>query len=938
MSDPATTRPAGTPAPSAPASNPERERLEAQREGREDWRLWGPYVSERAWGTVREDYSPDGEAWGYFDFDQARSRVFRWGEDGIAGICDREQRLCLALSLWNGRDPILKERLFGLTGKQGNRGEDVKECYFHLDATPSHSWLRYRYLVPQGPFPYDWLIAENARRGRADPPATLHDSGAFQDDRFWDIEVRYAKASPTRIHLRLFATNRGPEPASLWLLPTLWFRNTWSWCNSDQAAGRTPAPSSPRAPEGERGAGGGEGSERPRITPIQAPAGAAWAVRAEHPTLGTYHLYGRRQAELLFTENETNRERLWGQPNPSPHVKDAFHRYLIEGDATAVNPAQVGTKLAASHRLQAAPGETVMTGLVLSRLPLADPFARWEALFALRQSEATVFYDELLPQATAEDHRILRQALAGLIWSQQFYWYEVAPWLDGDGHPPPESRKSGRNRQWRHFRLKAVIAMPDKWEYPWFAAWDLALQSAGLALLDPELAKQQVELLLEADALHPSGQIPAYEWDLGDANPPLHAAAALKVYRAERVQSGREDRGFLARVLHKLLLQLGWWINRKDREGHNLFEGGFLGLDNISPLNRSEPLPAGFSLKQADATGWMALFALDLTLIALELTVEDPDYEPIAIQCYLQFLQIAAGIGGRGDPSLSLWDEGDGFYQDLLIGPNGERRRIGAISWVGLVPLFACEVLDQRLLRAAPRFAARLAEHGGGGFDGHVVCACPAHENERGEHLLSLADPDRLARILARVLDESELLSPHGVRSLSKVHASRQDLGEVAGLGRLHIDYQPGEAATGLFGGNSNWRGPVWLPTNYLLIQALERYHRYLGASFKVPAPCLGGRLITLREAATLIAERLVDLFRRGPDGRIPAYGPDSPLQHHPHWQDLHLYHEYFHGETGQGLGAAHQTGWTALIANLVFRRYRQDIPDYWKADPGTHA
>lgn len=908
MSDADTMQPPSV--PSSPEPNPERDRLEAQRLGREDWRLWGPYVSERAWGTVREDYSPHGEAWEDFDFDQAQARAFRWGEDGIAGICDREQRLCLALTLWNGRDPILKERLFGLTGKQGNRGEDVKECYFHLDASPSHSWLRYRYMYPQGPFPYAWLVAENARRGRADPPATLHDSGAFKEGRYWDIEVRYAKASPERIHLRLFATNRGPEPASLWLLPSLWFRNTWGW---------TALP---------------DGPDPPRITPIPAPTGAAWAVRADHPTLGTYHLYGRREAELLFTENESNRARLWGQPNPSPYLKDAFHRYLIEGDRAAVNPARVGTKLAACHRLAAAPGETVMTGLVLSQEPLSDPFARWEALFALRQSEATVFYDELLPQASAEDHRILRQALAGIVWSQQFYWYEVAPWLDGDGHPPPESRKTGRNRQWRHFRLKSVIAMPDKWEYPWFAAWDLALQAAGLALLDPQLAKQQVELLLDADALHPSGQIPAYEWDLGDANPPLHAAAALKVYRAERVQSGREDRGFLKRVLHKLLLQLGWWINRKDREGHNLFEGGFLGLDNISPLNRSEPLPPGFSLKQADATGWMALFALNLTLIALELTLEDPDYEPIAIQCYLQFLQIGAGIAGRGDARLSLWDETDGFYQDLLMGPSGERRRIGVISWVGLVPLFACEVLDQRLLKAAPRFAARLAEHGGGGFDGHVVCACPEHENERGEHLLSLVDPEKLSRILRRVLDESELLSRYGVRSLSKVHSIRQDLGEIPGIGRLHIDYQPGEAATGLFGGNSNWRGPVWLPTNYLLIQALERYHRYLGASFTVPAPCLGGRPITLREAATLIAERLVDLFRRGPNGLIPAYGPDSPLQHDPHWQDLHLYHEYFHGETGQGLGAAHQTGWTALVANLVFRRYRQDIPEYWKSGP----
>jgi hypothetical protein len=888
--------------------NAEQARLEAQRQGRENWRLWGPYLSERAWGTVREDYSADGSAWEHFDHDQARSRAYRWSEDGIGGICDEGQHLCFALALWNGRDPILKERLFGLSGNQGNHGEDVKECYFHLDATPSHSWLRYHYKYPQTEFPYDWLLQENARRGRADAPVKLPESGVFRDSRYWDVEVRYAKAGTDRILMRLFAANRGPEAATIWLLPTLWFRNTWSW---------------------------GDGNEKPVLKEIPPPKGAAWALEVVHPTLGRYYFYGRRKAELLFTENESNTQALWSQPNASPYVKDAFHRYLIHGETAAVNPHRTGTKFGASHRLRVDPGETAMTGMVLSREPLAEPFARWEATFSMRQSEASVFYDELLPQASPEDYRILRQALSGLIWNKQFYHYDVARWLDGDGHPPPEARRSGRNHHWRHFKAKAVIAMPDKWEYPWFAAWDLAFHSASLALVDVDFAKDQLELLLKENALHPNGLIPAYEWAFGDANPPVHAAAALKVFRAERVQRGREDRGFLKRVLHKLLLNYAWWINRKDSEGHNVFEGGFMGLDNISVFDRSLTLPPGYGLKQADATGWMAMFALNLTLIALELTVEDKDYEDIAIQCYTQFLNIAAGIAGHGDGGMSLWDETDGFYKDLLVAPDGLHHRIDVFSWVGIIPLFACEVIDQRLIEAAPRFLATLMEHGGGGFDDHIVCACPAHENARGEHLLSLVDPDKLSRILVRVLDEAQFLSRYGVRSVSKIHAAMQDLGELPGIGRARMEYQPGESTSGMFGGNSNWRGPIWLPTNYLLIQAIEKYYRYLGASFTVPAPCLGGRAITLKETANLLAERLVDIFRRGKDGRIPAYPADSPLQHDPHWQDLHLFHEYFHAETGEGLGAAHQTGWTALIANLVFRRYRQDIPEYWEQRTG---
>lgn len=884
--------------------NTEQTRLEAQREGREDWRLWGPYLSERAWGTVREDYSADGTAWEYLDHDQARSRAYRWNEDGIAGLCDEQQRLIFALTLWNGRDPILKERLFGLTGNQGNHGEDVKECYFHLDATPTHSWLRYLYKYPQRAFPYTWLMQENARRTRHDPSVNLHDSGAFEEDHYWDVEVRYAKASPDEILIRLFAANRGPEPASLWLLPTLWFRNTWAWGDAEKA---------------------------PVLREIAPPKGAAWAVQASHPTLGDYYLYGRHAAEPLFTNNETNTQRLWNLPTTNAYVKDAFHRYLIDGETEAINPQRSGTKFAAAKRITVNPGETGMLGLVLSHQPLAEPFTRWETTFALRQSEATVFYDELLPQASQEDHRILRQALSGLIWNKQFYHYDVARWLDGDQHAVSTQRKTGRNHYWRHFKLQAVISMPDKWEYPWFAAWDLAFHSASLALIDADFAKHQIEVLLKENTLHPNGLIPAYEWAFGDANPPVHAAAALKVYRAERVQRGFEDRGFLKRVLHKLLLNYAWWINRKDQDGHNVFEGGFMGLDNISVFDRSQPLPAGYALKQADATGWMAMFALNLTLIALELTVTDPNYEDIAIQCYMQFLNIAAGIAGLNDGGLSLWDDADGFYKDLLITPDGQHHRIDTFSWVGIIPLFACEVVDQRLLKAAPRFAAVLAEHGGGGFDGHIVCACPDDENTQGEHLLSLVDETRMKRILTRLLDESQFLSPYGIRSVSKIHATKQQLGDLPGVGALFLDYQPGESASGLFGGNSNWRGPIWLPTNYLLIQAIEKYHHYLGADFTVAAPCLDGRTISLKQVANLIAERLVDIFRRDQHGYIPAYPATSALQHDPHWQDMLLFHEYFHGDTGEGLGAQHQTGWTALVANLVFRRYRQDIPEYWK-------
>jgi hypothetical protein len=884
--------------------NAERQRIEAQREGRENWRLWGPYLSERAWGTVREDYSPHGNAWEHVDHDQARSRAFRWSEDGLGGMCDERQRLCLALALWNGRDPILKERAFGLTGNQGNHGEDVKEYYFYLDATPSHSYLRYLYKYPQAEYPYAWLVEENARRGRHDPPFGLLDTGVFQDGRYWDVEVQYAKAGTDEVHARILAHNRGPEAATLHLLPTLWLRNDWAW---------------------------DPGAARPGLRRVEPPQGAAWAVAAEHPTLGTYYLYGRQPAVALFTENETNSERLWGVPNAQPYVKDAFHRRVVGGEVGAGNPAERGTKFAAWHTATVAPGEAKAIDLVLSAQPLTEPFAHAEVVDSRRRAEADVFYDDLLPEASPEDHRILRQALAGMIWSKQFFHYDVARWLDGDGFPPPAERKWGRNRRWRHFRAADVISMPDPWEYPWFAAWDLAFHCAALALVDVDFAKDQIELMLRETYLHPSGQIPAYEWAFDDVNPPVHAMGALKVYRAERIQRGRGDLDFLRRVFNKLLLNYAWWINRKDADGHNVFEGGFLGLDNISVFDRSRPLPPGYSLKQADATGWMAMFALNMTVMALELATEEPSYEDIAIQTYQQFLSIANTMGGHTGTGVSLWDPQAGFFKDLVTTPDGSFHRIDVYSWVGLIPLFACEVVDRRLLRNAPRFQAMLDQHGGGLFDGHYICACPHHENERGERLLSLVEHTMLPRILQRLLSEEEFLSPYGVRSVSRIHATHRDLGHVPGVGEAMIEYVPGESSSGLFGGNSNWRGPIWMPTNFTLVQALEKLHRFLGDGFRVPVPCLGGQAITLREAATLIAERLVAMYRRDASGRLPVYPADSPFQGDPHWRDLYLFFEYFHGDTGQGLGASHQTGWTGLMANLVMRRYRRDIPAFWR-------
>ena len=880
----------------------EQHRLDQQRAGKENWRLWGPYLAERAWGTVREDYSAGGEAWDYFGHDQACSRAYRWNEDGLGGISDDQQRLCFALALWNGADSILKDRAFGLTGSQGNRGEDVKDYYFYLDATPSHSYLHYLYKYPQQAFPYQQLVEENHRRGRDQSPYTLLDSGAFADNRYWDVEVRYAKAAPGQIHICILTSNRGPQAATLHLLPTLWFRNDWDW---------------------------GVAAERPQLTTTAASQGAQWAAKASHTSLGEYFLYGREHAVLLFTDNSSNSQRLWGQPGAS-YSKDAFHRRVVNGEQAAVNPAQQGTKFAAWYELTVEAGTQAELHLVLSATSLDQPFAEDEAIFRQRLADADAFYRGRLANPTEEDARIFRQAMAGMLWSKQFFHYDVARWLDGDQVPPPDCRNHGRNRRWRHMKAADVISMPDAWEYPWFAAWDLAFHCAALAIVDVDFAKDQLELLLKENYLHPSGQIPAYEWAFDDVNPPVIAMAALKVFRAERVQRGHADTDFLQRVFHKLLMNYTWWLNSKDADGHNVFEGGFLGLDNISVYDRSQPLPAGYRLKQADATGWMAMFSLNLTMMALELAAEDHDYEDIAIQCYTQFLGIANTIAGHSGDTPSLWDPVDGFFKDLVVGPDGSHERIDVFSWVGIIPLFACEIVDQRLLKHAPRFNALLTEHMGGLFDGHHICACPYHRNERGEHLLSLVDYTMLPHIMRHLLNDNEFLSPYGIRSVSRIHAERRDLGSVHGIGRAVIEYMPGESNSNLFGGNSNWRGPVWMPTNYTLLQALEKFHRYLGDNYKVAVPCLDGQELTLAQISHLLSERLVNLWRRNGDGLRPIFPADSPFQHDPHWRGLLLFPEYFHGDDGLGLGAMHQTGWTGLVANLVQRRYRSGIPNYW--------
>ncbi len=892
-----------------------------------DWYRWGPYLSERQWGTVREDYSADGSAWEYLPHDHARSRAYRWGEDGLAGFSDIEQRFCLALALWNGRDPILKERAFGLTGAQGNHGEDVKEHYWYLDAVPSHAWNRWRYHYPQGAYPYEDLIDQNAKRSRIQPEYELIDTGAFAGGRYWIIEATYAKAGPDDLLLAIDVTNAGPGPETLHVLPTAWFRNTWAW---------------------------DESSPRPALAAGPGQAGVAAVVSVDHPFCGDLDLLGGpgpggTVPDLLFCENETNVSRLFGASSPGPgpgaaYPKDGINDHVVHGAAT-VNPDRRGTKCALAYQLRLGPGESARLRLRL-RPHRAGPRgpalgADFDQVLAQRRAEADEFYAELTPApASADEALVMRQAFAGMLWSKQLYYYDVSRWLDGDpAQPPPDpARRGGRNSRWRSFDAFDIMSMPDTWEYPWFAAWDLAFHCVALAHVDPAFAKYQLILVCREWFQHPGGALPAYEWDFGDVNPPVHAWAALEVFAID----GGTDIGFLSRVFDKLLVNFTWWVNREDAEGNNLFEGGFLGLDNIGPLDRSH-LPAGSILEQSDATGWMAFYAMAMTSIAMVLHRAG---QRDGVDLILKFLEHFAAIKQAIDDQ-GLWDDADGLYYDRLITPDGQCVPVKVRSMVSLIPALAAGVVSQEVLDLAlmvgKRFAGFLADRDLAAQElagqAQAGPACPCFDDPdlglaglaalgrlRGPHgdhrlLLSLAGPDQLRRMLARLFDEAEFLSPHGLRALSAYHRGHPYRIEVAGLSAT-IDYEPGESTTPMFGGNSNWRGPVWFPLNYLIISVLERYHRFFGDELTVEYPAGSGQQLSLNRVAADLQDRLISLFTVGPDGRRPALGPDGLLQRDPAWRDNLVFSEYFHGDTGAGLGAAHQTGWTGLIADLIRRRH----------------
>ncbi len=878
-------------------------RLKQSHDRSANWQRWGSYLAERQWGTVREDYSENGECWDYFTHDHARSRAYRWGEDGLLGICDRECRLCFGLALWNGRDPILKERLFGLTGPEGNHGEDVKECYYYLDATPSHAYMKSLYKYPQSEFPYAWLVEENRRRGKGEPEFELVDTGVFDDNRYFDVTTEYAKESPDDVLIRFTVANRGPEEATIHLLPTLWNRNTWSWgCTH-------------------------EGCEvKPRIE-----SDGNCGVLSRHATLGAFRMvadkgpHGTAPA-LLFTENETNAERLFGFANASPFTKDAFHEYLIHGRREAVNPSGHGTKVAWYYQLSVPAGGEMVIRLRLTAEGEATekPFGReFDRIFDQRIQEADEFYASLPYQEklTTEERRISRQAYAGLLFSKQFYHLVVQSWLEGDPDepPPPEERKHGRNHNWLHLFNRDVISMPDKWEYPWYAAWDLAFHMLPMARVDGEFAKDQLLLFLREWYMHPNGQIPAYEFAFDDVNPPVHAWASWRVYKMTGPRGGR-DRVFLRRAFHKLLINFTWWVNRKDPEGKNLFSGGFLGLDNIGVFDRSKPLPTGGHLEQADGTAWMAFYCATMLSIALELAADDPSYEDIASKFFEHFVSITDAMNSLG--GTGLWDEQDGFYYDVL-NANGTTVPLRIRSMVGIIPLFAVEVLEQEVIDRLPGFKKRLEwflKHRQDLARHIAYCESDSLSDNPLNHahrLLAIPSRERLSRMLRYILDESEFLSPYGVRALSQFHRDNPFQIQVGGM-EHRVEYVPGESDTGLFGGNSNWRGPIWFPVNFLLVEALQRYHYFYGDSLKVECPTGSGIMMNLNAVAHEISSRLSQLFLHDETGRRPCHGEDPRYAEDPYWRDLLLFHEYFHGDTGRGIGASHQTGWTALVSTLL--------------------
>jgi len=873
----------------------EEQRLEENARREQHWKRWGPYLSERAWGTVREDYSASGTAWEAFPHEHARSRAYRWNEDGLAGLCDRHQYICFGLALWNGHDPILKERLFGLTGHEGNHGEDVKEYYFYLDSTPTHSYMRYLYKYPQTAFPYERLVEENRRRSRLEPEYELIHTGCFEEHRYFDVFVDYAKASPEDICIRIEAVNRGPDTAELTVLPTIWYRNTWSW---------------------------GSDIRRPRFHAGE-PLEDASVIETVHEYYGLRRLLCEKHPTLLFTENDTNSRRLYDDEEGPQYSKDGFHDYVVNGQKAAINPDQVGSKAAAQYTLTLPPNGTASIRLRLTNeaLPHAGTFARqnFEAVFDARIHEANEFYDTLAPRRLSKDaRRVQRQAFAGLLLSKQYYHYDVSRWLKGDptGPEPPPEREHGRNADWTHLYNADVLSMPDTWEYPWYAAWDLAFHCIPFALVDPTFAKEQLVLMLREWYMHPNGQIPAYEWAFGDVNPPVHAWAAWRVYKIEQKRKGIGDRVFLERVFHKLLLNFTWWVNRKDTEGKNIFEGGFLGLDNIGVFDRSAPLPTGGHLEQSDATSWMGMYCLNMLSMALELARDNRAYEDVASKFFEHFVYICRAVNNIGSKHIELWDRTDGFFYDVLHLPNGDTTHMKVRSMVGLIPLFAVETLDSTLIDRLPRFKHRMQWflENRPEFSQHVETQTYQGGVRR---FLSLVNRHRLRSVMRYLLDENEFLSPYGIRALSRYHKNHPYVLNV--MGHEHrVDYEPAESSTHQFGGNSNWRGPIWFPVNYLLIESMQKFHYFLGDQYQVEYPFGSGQHATLWQVARELSQRLIGIFLRDAEGRRPVFGGEALFQRDPQWRDHLLFYEYFHGDNGAGIGASHQTGWTGLVAKLI--------------------
>ena len=888
--------------------NVEKKRLEEAQKGY-PWKKWGPYLTERQWGTVREDYSPYGTAWEFVSHDASRSKAYRWGEEGIAGVSDNMQRMAFSVALWNGRDPILKERLFGLTGNEGNHGEDVKECYYYLDSTPTHSYMKMLYKYPQAVFPYAWLVDENRRRGKDHSEFELIDTGVFDDDRYFDVFVEYAKAGPDDILVRISVHNRGPEDASLDVLPQVWFRNTWAW-------------------------------ELDAYRPTMHAFKRDVIQVEDDKALGKRWVYFDGPQELLFCENETNTGRLYNTPNPAGYFKDGINDRIVNGMVNAVNPEQSGTKAAAWFRLVVPAGGSIDVRVRISDVMTEKPFAGYEKIFALRMKEADEFYNELQTDIPGADARnVQRQAFAGMLWSKQFYYYDVPQWLNGDpGQPfPPSNRKKGRNNDWLHLNNADIISMPDKWEYPWYAAWDLAFHCLPLAVVDPDFAKDQLVLLTREWYMHPNGQLPAYEWAFGDVNPPVHAWATWRVYKIDqKLNGGKGDIDFLERVFHKLLLNFTWWVNRKDAEGHNIFQGGFLGLDNIGVFDRSAPLPTGGHIEQADGTSWMAMYSLNLMRISLELAATKPIYQDMATKFFEHFMYIAGAMSNIGGEGINLWDDQDEFFYDVLHLPNGEHVPLRVRSMVGLIPLFAVETLEPELLERVPEFKRHMEWFLNYRPD---LAGLVSRWNVSGlgdRRLLSLLRGRRMKRLLKRMLDESEFLSDYGVRALSRYHQDHPYQFHVNGM-TFRVDYAPGESTTGLFGGNSNWRGPIWFPVNFLIIESLQKFHHYYGDDFKVECPTGSGNFVTINDVADELARRLTRLFLLNPEGKRPVLGYSKKLQTDPHFRDHVLFHEYFHGDSGRGVGASHQTGWTGVVAKLLQPRGKP-AQEESRTQPEVHA